>query len=83
MDLGIPPLEIKNLLESNPLKFWFLVRELTVCEFGRGLQWTALASLALTSAARQSEGQPQVRARLRAPWRRWNSETREVRGAAS
>ena len=30
MGLGIPPLEIKNLLESNPLKSRFLVCELTV-----------------------------------------------------
>ena len=30
MDLGIPPRHIKNLLESDPLKSRFLVRELTV-----------------------------------------------------
>ena len=29
MDLGIPPHEIKNLLESDPLKSGFLVRRLT------------------------------------------------------
>ena len=33
MDLGIPPLKIKNLLESNPLKSRFVVRELTVEPF--------------------------------------------------
>ena len=26
MDLGFPPLDIKNLIESNPLKARFLVR---------------------------------------------------------
>ena len=30
MDLGIPPLKIKNMLESNPLKSRFLVRGVTV-----------------------------------------------------
>ena len=29
MDLGIASLKMKNLLESNPLKSRFLVRELT------------------------------------------------------
>ena len=33
MDLGIPPLKIKNLLESNPLKSRFVVHELTVEPF--------------------------------------------------
>ena len=30
MGLGIPPLKIKSLLESKPLNFRLLVRELTV-----------------------------------------------------
>ena len=29
MDLEIPPLKVKNLLESNPLKYTFFVRGLT------------------------------------------------------
>ena len=41
MDLGIPPLQIKNLLESNPLKPRFLLRGLTV-----GIMLAAAARLA-------------------------------------
>ena len=33
MDLGIPPLKIKNLLESNPLKVRLLVCGLTAMSF--------------------------------------------------
>ena len=36
MDLGLPALESKNLLESNPLKSRFLVRELTLSGSGEG-----------------------------------------------
>ena len=32
MDLGIPPLKLKNLLESNPLQSRCPVREVTVRE---------------------------------------------------
>ena len=32
MDLGIPPLQFENLLESNPRRSGFLARELTVFE---------------------------------------------------
>ena len=34
MALQIPPLEIRNLLESKPVKSRLLVRELTVTEIG-------------------------------------------------
>ena len=35
MNLGIPPLNIEKLLESNPLKSRFLVRGLTVLAVSR------------------------------------------------
>ena len=35
MNLGLPPLRIENMLESNPLKSGFLVCELTVVHEAR------------------------------------------------
>ena len=34
MDMNIPPLKLKILLESNPLKSIILVRTLAVCQRG-------------------------------------------------
>ena len=41
MDLGIPLLRIKIMLESNPLKFIVLVQRLAVCLFIEILSWTS------------------------------------------
>ena len=45
MDLGVPPVEIRNLLGLKPLKSRFLVCELTVWQHGNtGLRDTAQGS---------------------------------------
>ena len=43
MDLGIEALKIKNLLESSPLKFRFLVRGLTVSGDGNQTEIPAVS----------------------------------------
>ena len=57
MDMRIPPLRVKIMLESNPLKSTMLVRGLAVCDLAKPIR-------SLEETARQA-----IRPRMRCPWK--------------
>ena len=59
MDPGIPPLEIKILLESNPLKSRFLVRELSVARVPPS-SWPVHETLSGAGLRKTAYGGPQT-----------------------